>query len=234
MGATMAAAPRTLRFDVSGLVLTGDLTIPDAPRGLVLFANGNGSSRTSPDDQRVADRLQQHEVATLLLDLFTRDELAVEAVNQRLRSDVPLLAKRLIAATDSVSSRSPTWRLPVAYFAEGSGAAAAIIAAAARPSRVWAVVSHSGRPDLAADALDLVAAPTLLIMDKGDDQELQRANEGAFRSLQGPRDLIHSDAGSMRGGSTAAIDEVARLTVDWLARHRSAAAPRFETASALR
>lgn len=223
------AGPRSLRFEVFGSVISGDLTVPDAATGVVLFARASGSSRASASDRRIADDLHGRRFATVLLDLFTREELLVDAMHEQVQSDVNLLAARLVAATDSVSSRSPTWRLPLSYFAEGTGAAAAIIAAAVRPSRVWAVVSVSGHPDRAGAAVGGVVAPTLLIVGHGDSNDVKRSNENAFRSLRSARDLVHVNGESGRGESA---DEVARLTADWLARHIGSATPRFETRTA--
>jgi pimeloyl-ACP methyl ester carboxylesterase len=228
MGVRTAAA-RTLRFDVSGPVISGDLTIPDGATGVVLFARGGGSSRANTADQRIADTLHRRGFATLLLDLFTHEELLIDAATERELPDVTLLSTRLIVATDSVSSRSPTWRLPLSFFAEGMGAAAAIMAAAVRPSRVWAIVSVGGRPDLAAGALGRVAAPTLFIVGDGDSPDVKRSNENAVRALRSPRDLVHVDGKSSPLGSADAVDQVARRTSDWLARHIAAATPRFQS-----
>src|SRR5258708_4195976 len=132
--------------------LEGDLALPPGARGAVLFAHGSGSSRHSPRNQHVASILQQAGLATLLLDLLTPAEESVDDFTAELRFDIPLLARRLVAASEWLAEQGNTRALPLAYFGASTGAGAALVAAAERP-QVAAIVSRGGRPDLAGAAL---------------------------------------------------------------------------------
>ena len=159
---------RAVRIPIDRITLEGDLVVPDPARGIVLFAHGSGSSRHSPRNQYVAQVLQQAGLATLLMDLLTIDEEALDARTAELRFDIELLARRLVGATNWLSSQPQMAQLPVGYFGASTGAAAALVAAAELPDLVAAVVSRGGRPDLAGNALRRVVAPTLLIVGGKD------------------------------------------------------------------
>jgi dienelactone hydrolase len=163
---TLTAVP--VRVDADGVVLSGDLNIPTDAQGLVVFSHGSGSSRFSPRNRAVADVLLHAHLATLMLDLLTQDEERVDQVTAQFRFDIPLLGRRVIATVDWATMHPSTATLPLGLFGASTGAAAALIAAAERPLIVRAVVSRGGRPDLAGDALDRVAAPTLLIVGGQD------------------------------------------------------------------
>ncbi|HZN92490.1 MAG TPA: phosphoribosyltransferase family protein [Myxococcales bacterium] len=169
-------AERELTIDAGGVPLPAHVAIPPAPRGLVLFAYGSGSSRYSPRNQQVARILHRHGLATLLFDLLTEREERIDDVTGGLRFDIPLLARRLIAATDWVQRSGPLRGAPLLYFGTRTGAAAALIAAAERPWRVKAVVSCGGRPDLARDWLLRVSVPVLLLVG-GADQAVLDLNQ---------------------------------------------------------
>ena len=147
-----------------GVELAGDLTVPDATGGVVAFAHGSGSGRHSPRNRQVAAGLVAAGLATLLLDLLTEDEEQVDVRTRELRFDIPLLARRMVAAIDWLEHAPATGRLPVGCFGASTGAAAALIAAARRPERVRAGVSRGGRTDPTGDELSAVRAPTLLIV----------------------------------------------------------------------
>ncbi|MGH7277351.1 MAG: dienelactone hydrolase family protein, partial [Candidatus Rokuibacteriota bacterium] len=155
----MAMITREVQISAGDAVLRGDLSMPLHPRGAVLFAHGSGSSRTSPRNRTVATTLNADGFATLLFDLLTLDEEAIDRHTAHLRFDIGLLAGRLVVATDWLRDRSPLSRLPLGYFGASTGAAAALVAAAERPA-VVAVVSRGGRPDLAGEALGRVRTPT--------------------------------------------------------------------------
>jgi len=155
---------RDVRIPLGDRWLEGRLTIPPDARGLVLFAHGSGSSRHSPRNQYVAAILHAEGIATLLFDLLTEEEEAIDARTAHLRFDIPLLAARLVAATDWAHQNPDTRPLDLGYFGASTGAAAALVAAAERPDLVHAVVSRGGRPDLAEPALGDVKAPTLLLV----------------------------------------------------------------------
>jgi putative phosphoribosyl transferase len=157
-----------VRLAAGGVRLAADLAIPAAANGVVLFAHGSGSGRLSPRNRLVAAKLQQAGLATLLLDLLTAEEETAERAGGRRRFDVQLLAGRLAAALDWLATGRRTGGLPVGLFGASTGAGAALLVAADRPAAVAAVVSRSGRPDLAGAVLGRVRAPTLLVVGGRD------------------------------------------------------------------
>lgn len=209
---------RAVTLDIDGVRLSGDLAHPPGARGLVLFAHGSGSSRLSPRNRYVAGVLQQAGLATLLFDLLTADEERRDAVTAELRFDIPLLGRRLGAATDWVRARPETADLPVGYFGASTGAAAALIAAAERPGAVRAVVSRGGRPDLAGAALPRVAAPTLLIVG-GADTPVIALNRRAMAALRAEVHLEIVPGAGHLFEEPGALEQVARLARDWFQRH---------------
>ena len=138
-----------IAIPIDRIELEGSLAFPTRAAGLVIFAHGSGSSRHSPRNRHVARLLNERGLATLLFDLLTAEEERIDAVDATLRFDVDMLAERLVAATDSVITIGRSRGLPAGYFGGSTGASAALIAAARRPSRIAAVVSRGGRPDLA-------------------------------------------------------------------------------------
>ena len=162
---------REIAYAADGSELGGSLTLVPGASGIVVFAHGSGSSRFSPRNRQVAAALHQAGLATLLIDLLTAEEERVDRATAALRFDIPLLARRLVGASDWLADRPDLKPLPLGYFGASTGAAAALIAAAERP-KTRAVVSRGGRPDLAGDALSAVRAPTLLIVGERDPQVL--------------------------------------------------------------
>jgi putative phosphoribosyl transferase len=203
----------SIDLDITGVHLPGDLRMPDLARGLVLFAHGSGSNRASPRNQQVAETLQEAGLATLLFDLVTPEEDEADH-----RFDLPLLAGRLVAATDWAARYSATAHLPVAYYGASTGAAAAFLAAAQRPGLVYAIVSRGGRPDLASEVLPRVDAPTLLIVGGRDDFVLE-LNRRAFARMRAPRRLEIVPGASHLFPEPGAMEEVGRLARLWLAEH---------------
>lgn len=175
-----ATGSRTL-VPVAGATLVGDLSVPAAARALVLFPHGGPTGQLH--HRRVASALADVGMATLLFGLLTETEEVVDARTGHVRFDVPLLAARLVDATDWTRAQPATARLRIGYFGRSTAAAAALVAAAARPKAVSAVVSQSGRPDLAAHALHQVQAPTLLIVG-GDDLPVIALNRDALARLR--------------------------------------------------
>jgi len=164
--------------------LDGTLAVPEGATGLVLFAHGSGSSRLSPRNAHVASALRAAGIGTLLFDLLTEDE----AADRRLVFDIRLLAERLAAAAQWAGRQKRLAGLSIGFFGASTGAAAALVAAAASPETVGAVVSRGGRPDLAGASLAAVTAPTLLIVG-GDDREVLALNREAFAALSCPKSL---------------------------------------------
>jgi putative phosphoribosyl transferase len=208
-----------IRIPIRGLELEGNLALPREPRGLVLFAHGSGSSRASPRNRFVARVLRKRGLGTLLFDLLTPSEEAVDMIDAHLRFDIPLLAGRLGEVTVWAGEQRALRGLPIGYFGASTGAAAALLAAAERPREVRAVVSRGGRPDLAGDALNKVRAATLLIVGGNDPQVLElnrRALDelgAAIRGLEVVRGATHLFE------EPGALDEVARLAGAFFAEH---------------
>ena len=212
----MATVERDVRIAVDAAVLHGDLVLPPGSRGLVLFAHGSGSGRQSPRNRQVAAALQRHGVATLLFDLLTLDEEAIDRRTAHLRFDIDLLSARLVAVTDWANRQAG--RLPLGYFGASTGAAAALVAAARRPAVITAVVSRGGRPDLAGSALERVQAPTLLIVG-GDDVPVIELNERASARMRADVELRTVPGASHLFEEPGALEEVARLASGWFTRH---------------
>jgi dienelactone hydrolase len=197
--------------------LAGTLTVPSAPRGVIVFAHGSGSGRFSPRNRAVADALVDAGLATLLMDLLTESEEREDIRTARLRFDIPLLAERVVEAIDWLPSAPALAELPVGCFGASTGAAAALIAAAER-SEVAAVVSRGGRPDLAGDALPRAKAPTLLIVG-GGDVEVIRLNQEAQALLGGESHLEIVPGATHLFEEPGALEQVALLARDWFLRH---------------
>lgn len=200
------------------VTLEGDLSLPEGAHGVVLFAHGSGSSRHSPRNRHVARFLNEAKLATLLIDLLTSEEEAVDLRTAQLRFDIGLLATRLIATTDWLARQPDTRPLRVGYFGASTGAGAALVATAERPDRVGAVVSRGGRPDLAGAALDGVRAPTLLIVG-GNDQPVIELNRAALGQLRCERRLIIVPGATHLFEESGTLDQVARLAREWFERH---------------
>lgn len=210
-----------------GTLLEADVNLVDDALGLVAFAHGSGSSRKSPRNQQVARALARRGLATLLLDLLTPDESALDAIDAGYRFDIPLLARRLGDATDEMLRHAALRHLPVGYFGASTGAAAALRAAAERPGRVRAIVSRGGRPDLAGDALAAVHAPTLLIVG-GADGVVLRLNQIA-RARMPRAELTVIPGASHLFEEPGALERVERLAADWFLMHLAPAAPASES-----
>lgn len=216
--ATDAAPHRHIRVTVPGGVLSGDLVLPEAAAGIVIFAHGSGSSRLSPRNQWVARQLEAANLGTLLFDLLTQAEESVDARTGALRFNIPFLAERLVHVTDLVRDDVAGPDVRLGYFGASTGAAAALIAAAERPAGVQAVVSRGGRPDLAGAALVHVRAPTLLIVG-GADREVLALNTAALSQLACPKDLQIVPRATHLFEEPGALEEVARLATGWFTRH---------------
>jgi putative phosphoribosyl transferase len=198
--------------------LSGDLVVPPEAAAIVLFAHGSGSSRYSPRNRYVARVLQRGGLGTLLLDLLTAAEEQVDLRTRHLRFDIGLLARRLGEASDWLQQESATWRLPLGYFGASTGAAAALVAATKRPAEVAAVVSRGGRPDLANSALPLVQAPTLLIVG-GEDRLVLDLNREAMEEMRCEKELSIVPGAAHLFEEPGAMEQVARLALDWFTRH---------------
>lgn len=207
-----------LRIAARGVKLEADLALPAAARGIVLFAHGSGSSRFSPRNREMAQQLNEARLATLLVDLLTADEDAVDERTRQLRFDIGLLADRLVDLTDWLGADERTARLNIGYFGASTGAAAALAAAAQRPDTVHAVVSRGGRPDLAKQALARVRAPTLLIVG-GNDGAVIDLNRQALELLRSQKRLTIVPGATHLFEESDALGTVSSLARDWFLRH---------------
>lgn len=215
---------RLVRVSAGPVTLEGALGIPSGAQGIVVFAHGSGSSRHSPRNRYVAQVLREGGLATLLIDLLTADEEAVDVMTAHLRFDISLLAERLVGATDWVSQYSATQHLKIGYFGASTGAAAALVAATKRPSVVAAIVSRGGRPDLAGHALPRVQAPTLLIVG-GHDEPVIEMNQQALAQLRVEKRLEIVPGATHLFEEPGTLEQVARLARQWFTRYLAEPTP---------
>jgi putative phosphoribosyl transferase len=200
-----------------GASLHGDLRLPDAPQGLVLFAHGSGSSRRSPRNRFVADVLVRAGVGTLLFDLLTQDEEAVDVYTREFRFDIPLLTQRLSGATEWVLAQRELRAMPLGYFGASTGAAAALAASCDWPE-VLAVVSRGGRPDLAGPALAKVTAATLLVVG-GDDDVVIGLNREALAQMRCEARLEIVPGATHLFEEPGTLERAAALAAAWFIGH---------------
>jgi pimeloyl-ACP methyl ester carboxylesterase len=210
----MGASVEIREIEIPPVGLPGTLALPDHARGIVLFAHGSGSSRLSPRNTMVARALDGAGMATLLFDLLDPRE----AADRRKVFDIPLLASRLELALDWIGTETTTAALAVGLFGASTGAAAALTAAARRPEQVAAVVSRGGRPDLAADALSSVIAPTLLIVG-GHDALVIELNRQALARLTCPKRLEIVPGAGHLFEEPGTLERVTALATSWFAEH---------------
>jgi pimeloyl-ACP methyl ester carboxylesterase len=214
----MPTLEQSLQVPIAGVVLEADVAVPEQARGVVVFAHGSGSSRHSPRNRYVASQLREGGLATVLADLLTHEEEQVDARTAQLRFDIDRLAVRTTALADWVSEQEATAGLSVGLFGASTGAAAALVAAAARPNVVGAVVSRGGRPDLAGEWLRLVRQPTLLIVGELDVKVIQ-LNQHARDKLSGPSRLMIVPRASHLFEEPGALEKVAQLASAWFVEH---------------
>jgi dienelactone hydrolase len=218
-----AVHERPVHIPVGTASIAADVSLPVAPRGVILFAHGSGSSRLSPRNRHVARSLNAAGLATVLADLLTLEEEAVDERTRQFRFDIDLLAQRLLSATDWLAEQPDTLALPVGYFGASTGAAAALVAAAQRPAVLRAVVSRGGRPDLAGDALGHVEAPTLLLVG-GDDGAVIDLNRRALGKLQCVKELAIVPGATHLFEEPGALDIVASRAGAWFRRYLASGA----------
>lgn len=217
----MARDVFAMRVQAAGL--EGELSVPAAATGAVIFAHGSGSSRLSPRNRYVADILNEGGLATLLIDLLNADEHAVDLETAQLRFDIPFLAKRLVAITQWLSEQPPMAGLKIGYFGASTGAGAALVAAAELPNLIHAVVSRGGRIDLAGAALARVEAPTLASVGSADPIVLELNRKTPARMHCRKQLEIVPGAGHLFE-EPGALEQVAKLARDWFLRSLTVAA----------
>jgi putative phosphoribosyl transferase len=213
-----AVSEQRVKIPAGKRQLDGILRVPNNPVGVVAFAHGSGSGRHSPRNHFVARSPHDAGIATLLLDLLEEEE-AQERANV---FDIDLLAQRLTCAADWLARAPETKGLPRGYFGASTGAAAALVAAARAPDSVAAVVSRGGRPDLAAEALPAVAAPTLLLVG-GDDDVVLDLNRQALGRLRCTRELMIIPHATHLFPEPGALEAVAERATQWFVRFLSPA-----------
>lgn len=214
MSEPRAVKASEMELEADGVHLPGTLAVPPNPIGVVVFAHGSGSSRLSPRNQLVAERLQADGFATLLFDLLTE----AEAADRGNVFDIVLLAERLTSATSWIQAQPQTKDLPIGLFGASTGAAAALVAAADAATSVEAVVSRGGRPDLAEASLAWVTAPTLLLVGELDSVVLE-LNQEAASQLRGPHRLLVVPGAGHLFEEPGALEEVARAASDWFSKY---------------
>ena len=196
------------------ITIKGSLWLCEGAKGIVLFAHGSGSSRFSPRNRYVAGVLQQAGLATLLIDLLTKEEEKIDLQTRQLRFDIELLAERVIGATKWLLANDKAKKLKIGYFGASTGASAALVAAGRLADRVDAVVSRGGRPDLAGAELSKVKAPTLLIVG-GNDFVVIELNERAMEQLSTEKKLVIVPGAGHLFEEPGALEQVAQVAAEW-------------------
>lgn len=213
---------RSVQILSMGVRLEGFISIPDEPKGLVVFVHGSGSSHHSPRNQYVAQVLQDGGLATLLFDLLTAPEETIDLRSRHLRFDIDLLARRTMGVLEWLDLQPFAYELKRGLFGASTGAAAALISAAELPEKVEAVVSRGGRPDLADGALAKVKAPTLLIVG-GDDEVVIDLNQQALAQMQPGthKKLMLVPGASHLFEEPGTLEYAAQLARGWFLTHLS-------------
>jgi len=203
---------------VGPYTLKGNLHIPENAKGLVVFAHGSGSSRFSPRNQFVARKLQERELATLLMDLLIPEEEKIDERSKEYRFDIDFLAERLVGATKWVKTQKELQNMNIGYFGSSTGAAAALVAAADLKEEIQAVVSRGGRPDLADAVLDEVTAATLLIVGSLDYGVIE-LNEMAYKRLEATKKMEIVEGATHLFEESGKLEIVADLASAWFAKY---------------
>jgi len=207
-----------VRIPSESVLLPGELLIPQRALGFVVFAHGSGSSRLSPRNRFVASVIREAGIGTLIFDLLTLEEEALDARSGHLRFDIAFLARRLRDATRWVLDQESVGSMNVGYFGSSTGGAAALAVAAEEGERIGAIVSRGGRPDLAGPALLRVRAPTLLIVG-GFDEAVIRMNQEAFEQMQCVKELKIVPGATHLFHEPGTLERVARLAAEWFRVH---------------
>ncbi|MDO8662861.1 MAG: dienelactone hydrolase family protein [Candidatus Omnitrophota bacterium] len=196
----------------------GDLIVPPGAKYAVIFSHGSGSGRFSPRNRLVAEYLNKAFIATLLVDLLTKDEDELDAITAQFRFDIELLTGRLLSATDWLSHNPSTKNFDIGYFGASTGAASALKAAAKAVESIHAIVSRGGRPDLAGESLSTVKAPVLLIVG-GNDHQVIKINEEALNKIKAEKELIIVPGATHLFEEPGALEKVAELAKGWFLKH---------------
>jgi putative phosphoribosyl transferase len=201
-----------------GVHLEGNLIVPRNAQGIVMFAHGSGSSRFSSRNRYVADVLRSGGLGTLLLDLLTPEEEAIDDRTRHLRFDIEMLAQRLVGTVTWLREQSDYGHHKIGYFGASTGGGAALVAAAQIPHEIGAVVSRGGRPDLAGPALERVQAPTLLIVG-GNDLPVIQMNQDAYNRMKCERRLEIIEGATHLFDEAGTLERVAALAREWFTKY---------------
>lgn len=207
-----------VKIPVGNAIVEGDLIMPSGAKCVVLFAHGSGSSRFSPRNRFVAKEFNRARIGTLLFDLLTKEEEEEDIVTAEYRFNINLLAKRLVGATKWLKEDPKTRNTVFGYFGASTGAAAALVAAAKLTNDIGAVVSRGGRPDLAADYLRSVKAPTLLLVG-GLDAVVIELNKQAMEQISAEKKLVIIPGATHLFEEPGKLEEIAKLSIDWFLRY---------------
>ena len=211
----MQTQDQAVRFNVGGIHIDADVSVPAGAKGVVLFVHGSGSSRHSPRNRFVAAHLHEQGLGTVLMDLLTRAEERADQFSGHLRFDISFLARRVLAVIDELRDQVS---LPLGLFGASTGAAAALVVAAAQTQIISAVVSRGGRPDLAGNSLPAVKAPTLLIVGS-EDLEVVELNRKAAAQMTAESRIEIVPGASHLFHEPGALETVAHLAADWFTLH---------------
>ena len=204
---------KTVNIKIDSVIIEGELTIPENATGLVLFAHGSGSSRFSPRNNYVAQILQKEKLATLLVDLLTKEEDLIYET----RFNIDLLSERLGKITNWLKETEETKDLNIGYFGASTGAGAAIKAAAKEKTKVSAIVSRGGRVDLADKELSEIETPTLLIVGENDNFVIE-VNEYALKKINCTKELSIIPKATHLFEEQGTLEEVAKQAAKWFLR----------------
>jgi dienelactone hydrolase len=216
----MVTVPSTTEVSIAveGVELVGRLSLPRAARGVVVFAHGSGMTRHGPQSRHIASALGAARFGTLLVDLLTPAENDIEEIDACIRFDIDALARRVVGVTEWVRADPRTRALPIGFLAAGTGSAAVLVAAARRPGLVDAVVSYSGRPDLAQDWLSSLDVPTLFVVG-GADRAAVALHRAALALVRCTAQLeILADASDLFRDAQA-LAQVAGAAERWFTAH---------------
>jgi len=215
----MSNQKNNVKIPVGNVILEGNLNAPHETKAIVLFAHGSGSGRFSPRNQYVAKEFNKAQIGTLLFDLLTSDEEEQDIVTAEYRFNIGLLAERLIGATKWLKKNQLTNKCFFGYFGASTGAAAALIAAAKLQKDIAAVVSRGGRPDLAAEYLSDVVAPTLLLVGGLDTEVIELNRQAMEQMLKAEKKLVIVPGATHLFEERGKLEEVAKLSTDWFQRY---------------
>ncbi len=197
--------------------LEADWSIPDKPRGVVLFASCGNGSRFDPGSRVIARRLFDAGFATAVVDLLTPDEEIEDALTGAVRLDMTLLADRITKAAEWTRGDPKLSGLPIGCIASGVASAGALVAASRNRELFVAIVSNYGRPDLAGVRLHKVRTPTLLLI--GDsDMRCKELNRWALRRLDCEKQLETLAGTSHHFEEAEALDRAANIAASWFRR----------------